>query len=270
VAYESQVTFTRPQGRVQRLLQSLGWRAWQVDFRVGARGGSYHLEVASPPGVDIIGISADPSWTDPESEIDQSSTRTRATLEEPTPSHRTLKERLRSFVCWTPDAAISVPGYLPHVHIGPPNAAYLRYRAAVFIRVSRPGWLTASWLVAVVIGVVIGVGRFNLDAVYGRGESGQAATAATLLLALLGVFATLLVRPSAHPLASRLLLLARVLILTDVMVVLTAVGNLVLHLSKHPMPVGLWTWLALVAAAVTVLMTVSRIFPVAIISGGSV
>jgi hypothetical protein len=27
---------------------------------IGGSGGSYHLEVAAPPGVDIVGITADP------------------------------------------------------------------------------------------------------------------------------------------------------------------------------------------------------------------
>jgi len=58
--YESEIRFTRPQGRFHRLWQSLGWRAWQVDVLIGGRGGSHHLEVAAPPGVDVMGIAADP------------------------------------------------------------------------------------------------------------------------------------------------------------------------------------------------------------------
>ena len=129
-----------------------------------------------------------------------------------------------------------MPGYLPHVQVIPPNAAYVRYRTAIFVRVSRTGWLTASWLVAVVIGGVMIAGRFNLDALYGKHTSGEAGTAATLLLALLGVFATMLVGPMAHPLASRLLLLARLLIGVDVIVILVGVGDLVLHQAGHPTP----------------------------------
>jgi hypothetical protein len=48
-----------------------------------------------------------------------------------------------------------------------------------------------------------------------------------------------------------------------VLVILIGVGDLVLHQSGHPMPVRLWTVLAVVAAAVTALMTVSRLFPIA-------
>ena len=251
LAYEGQVRFTRPAGRFQRIWQSLGWRPWQVDLRIGAKGGSHHLEVTAPPGVDIVGITADPAWTEGQAE--------------PNPSRRrrSLWTRLRGIVVWSPDAAIAVPGYLPHVQVIPPNAAYVRYRTAIWVRVSRPGWLTASWLVAVVIAGVTIAGRFNLGALYGKNTSGEAGTAATLLLALLGVFATMLVGPTAHPLASRLLLLARLLIGVDVLVVLVGVGDLVLHQAGHPTPVRLWTVLAVVAAVVTGLMTVSRLFPIA-------
>jgi hypothetical protein len=249
LAYEGQVRFTRPAGRFQRIWQSLGWRAWQVDLRIGAKGGSHHLEVTAPDGVDIVGITADPAWTEGQ--------------HEPVHRRRSAWSRLRGIVQWEPDAAIAVPGYLPHVQVSPPDAAFLRYRTAIFVRVSRPGWLTASWLVAVVIAGVVIAGRFNLPAVYGKNTSGEAGTAATLLLALLGVFATMLVGPRAHPLASRLLLLARLLIGIDVVVILIGVGDLVLHQTGHPVPVRLWTVLAVVAAVVTGLMTVSRLFPIA-------
>jgi hypothetical protein len=101
-----------------------------------------------------------------------------------------------------------------------------------------------------------------LSAVYSKTATGQTAaaqeagTAATLLLALLGVFATMLVRPGEHPLAARLLLLARSLILIDAVVVLLGVGNLVLHRTGHAVPVALWTGLAIAACAVFVLFTI--------------
>lgn len=249
LGYEGQVRFTRPAGRLQRIWQSLGWRAWQVDLRIGAKGGSHHLEVTAPDGVDIVGITADPSWTEGRAE--------------PVHRRRPFWEWLRGVVVWTPDAAIAVPGYLPHVQVNPPDSAFLRYRTAIFVRVSRPGWLTQSWLVAVVIAGVVIAGRFNLAAVYGKNTSGEAGTAATLLLALLGVFATMLVGPRAHPLASRLLWLARLLIGVDAIVILIGVGDLVLHQAGHPMPVRLWTVLAVVTGVVTVLMTMSRLFPIA-------
>jgi hypothetical protein len=257
LAYESEVTFACPKGRFRRLWQGLGWRCWQVDVLIGGRGGNHHLEVAAPPGVDIVGITADPvdvhdvvreiwSWR-------RISAKARLFA---------TKAWWRRLIFWEPIAAVSVRGYLPHVHISPPDGAWVRYRAAIFVRVSRPGWLTASWLVSLVMGGAIGVGRFNLPTVYSKGAGGEADTAAVLLLALLGVFATVLVRPGEHPLASRLLLLARCLIMIDAAVVLIGVANLVLHRAQRPVPVTLWTWLAIVAGTATVLFTISRLLPI--------
>src|SRR5262249_27217109 len=163
---------------------------WQMDVRIGGRGGSHHLEVAAPPGIDIVGIAANPVAAG------------RGAVVQPRRPWRRLAARAwvaarpaggGDPVFWHPDGAGSVSGHAPHVHLNPPDSAFLRYRAAIFVRVSRPGWLTASWLIAVVIAVVITAGRLNLRAVYGRSAAGEAGTAATLLLALLGVFATMLV-----------------------------------------------------------------------------
>jgi len=258
--YESQIRFARPKGRFLRLWQSLGWRAWQVDVLIGGRGGSHHLEVAAPPGVDVVGIVAEPVVL-PENVP----ARRRRTWRRPVGAMPLLTAAWwRALVYWQPMAALSSSGYAPHVHINPPGAAMVRYRAAIFVRVSRPGWLTASWLVALVISAVIGAGRYSLQVVYSTTMAGEAGTAATLLLALLGVFATMLVRPGEHPLASRLLLLARLLILVQAAVVLIGVGNLVLHNPQHAVPVSLWNWLMIVAWAATGLFTLSWLLPVAL------
>jgi hypothetical protein len=262
LSYESEITFARPRGRIHRLWQSLGWRCWQVDVLIGGNGGSSHLEVTAPAGVDVVGVTAEPVPDGREVQIS---------------AHRSPGQRLwaiwrsvttmkwwRGLIFWQPEATFSVDGYVPHVHINPPGAAVRRFRAAIFVRVSRPGWLTASWLVAVVIGGVILIGRLNLQTVYSRTTTGEAGTAATLLLALLGVIATMLVRPGEHPLASRLLLMARLLIVVQVGVVLAGVGNLVLHRLKHQVPMTLWTWLAVVAATTAILFTVSWAVPVAL------
>lgn len=258
LSYESEVRFARPKSRIRRLWQSLGWRAWQVDVLIGGSGGSHHLEVAAPPGVDIVGITADPVVQETQAAARR-------------PRRRRLGARaLRlatiagwgELLVWRPAAAFSVSGYAPHVHIHPPDAALLRYRAAIFVRVTRPGWLTQAWLVALVIAGVMGIGRFNLPTVYSA--NGEPGTAATLLLALLGVFATMLLHPGEHPLASRLLLVARLLIFTQVGAVLFGVGDLVLHNARHPVPVTLWTWLAVIAAAAAILFTVSWLLPVAL------
>lgn len=244
---------TGPGGWLRKFWQSLGWRLWQFDVLIGGRGGSYHLEVAAPAGVDVVGITAD-----------------RLEARELRPKigrWRRFKAWWHSLIFWEPTADVSVPGHMPHVHINPPNGSFVRYRAAIFVRVSRPGWLTASWGVTFVIGAVIIVGRLNLPVFYSQGTTGnaataaQAGTAAILLLTLLGVFATMLLRPGEHPLASRLLRMARFLILLDAAVVLVSVGYLILH--QHPIPLTVWTWTASVACAVFVLFTISWLVPVA-------
>jgi hypothetical protein len=248
--FESQFRFTLAKGLTRRSLQSLGWRCWQVDVLIGGRGGSHHLEVAAPPGVDIVGISAEPH--------DQQFGQRDGTV-------MFSADRWRRLIYWAPDTPYSIFGNLPHVHLSIP-ADGKRYRAAVFMRVSRPGWLTASWLVAMVICGVLIAGVANLSVLFSltapAAAEAQAGTAATLLLALLGVFATMLIRPGEHPLASRLLLLARLLILSDALAVLVGVGDLVLHQVKHQPPTTLWASLAGVAAAAFALLTLSWLLPV--------
>ena len=85
--------------------------------------------------------------------------------------------------------------------------------------------------------------------------------AATLLLALLAVIATVLTRPGEHPLASRLLLLTRILIMADAVVVLIASGALVLHRANQPVNGTLWDVLVGITIAVAVLLTLSRLLP---------
>jgi len=119
---------------------------------------------------------------------------------------------------------------------------------------------------ALIIGAVMLAGRMRLSVIFatapGQPPGSQAGTAATLLLALLGVIAAVLARPGEHPLASRLLLLARILILIDSAVVLSATGALVLHPSQGPVSGTLWTWLLMIALLVAALLTISRFLPV--------
>jgi hypothetical protein len=230
LTFESPITFRTPTGLPLRLMQSAGWRCWRADVPIGGRGGSSHLEAAAPPGVDIVRIVVTP-WG----------------------------ER-------RPAAPISVPGGSPHVHTRVPAVPAHRSRARIFLRVSRPGWLTTSWLTALVIGAVMVAGRLKLSVIFatspGQSPGSEAGTAATLLLALLGVVAAVLARTTEHPLASRLLLLARVLILIDAGVVLSATGALVLHRSQTPVNGTLWTWLLVITLLVAALLTISRFLPV--------
>lgn len=228
LTFESDIKFRLPKDWLSRLWQSLGWRAWRLDVLIGGRGGSHHLEVAAPPGVDIVQISARPAY-------------------KPMPAD-----------------TITVPGGSPDVHIKIPESRRARYRATIRVRVSRPGWLTNSFLIAVVIAAVLIIGRVKLSVLFSASSgaaTGEASAAAALLLALLGVFATMLIDPGEHPLASRLLFVSRVLIIIDAAAVLVGVGNLLLHSDKHP-PVGWWTALAVLSGIVAVFMAVSWRLPI--------
>ena len=228
LGFESDIKFRLPKGRLRRLLQSLGWRAWRLDVLIGGRGGSHHLEVAAPRGVDIVQISARPAY-------------------KPMPAD-----------------TITVPGGSPDVHIKIPESRRVRYRATIRVRVSRPGWLTNSFLIAVVIAAVLIIGRVKLSVLFSASPgaaTGEASTAAALLLALLGVFATMLIDPGEHPLASRLLFVSRVLIIIDTAAVLGGVGSLLLHSGKH-LPVVWWTVLAVLSGIVAAFMAVSWRLPI--------
>lgn len=267
LTYEGDLPATPPKSWFLRFLQQgLGWRCWQVEVLIGGAGGNHHLEVTAPPGVDVVGITAD-QWPGERRRAGRAKGDARrdrgaspaTRRHRPTPS-ASIWHRMRF---WDPIADRVVPGCLPHVQISPPDGAFTRYVARIYVRVSRPGWLTASWLVTLVIAGTIITGRLDLPAVYQKGNTGEAGTAALLLLALLGVIATLLAGPVAHPLAARLLLVARLVIGTDVVVVLVAVGNLVLHLSKNPIPWALWTGLSIVSGTAAIMLSISRLLPVA-------
>jgi hypothetical protein len=161
-------------------------------------------------------------------------------------------------------AVVRSRGLSPHVHIRVPANTPTRYRATILVRTARQGWLTASWLVAVLTAIIMGFGRADLPVLFpGGAPSGEAGTAATLLLALVGVIATWLVRPGEHPLASRLLEAVRILMLADVAAVLVGTGDLVLHRATRPLPQDLWQVLFWTSVVVAGFVTLARVFPVA-------
>jgi hypothetical protein len=238
ITSERTVTFLAPKSIWRRVSQSLGWRCWPFVFFIGGSGGSHHLEVAAPAGVDIVRVTARP--TPPGRWIDSAH---RDEIEAPT---------------------LTSSGYSPHVHIRIPAASSFRYRATVYVRISRSEWLAPALLVAIIIAVVIVLGRLNLQYLFpakAAGGSGEADTAATLLLALLAVIATWLIRPGEHPLASRLLSSVRALILLDVVALLICTGDLVLHLPARRLPDNLWTALAWGSITVAVMVTLSWLMP---------
>jgi hypothetical protein len=226
---EQPISFWTRKSLWRRLGQSLGLRCWPVDVFIGGRGGGHHLEVAAPPGVDIVQVIASPAV-----ETDRG------------------------------QAVVRSRGLSPHVHIRVPANTPTRYRATILVRTARQGWLTASWLVAVLTAIIMGFGQADLPVLFpGGAASAEAGTAATLLLALVGVIATWLVRPGEHPLASRLLEAVRILMLADVAAVLVGTGDLVLHRATSPLPEDLWLALFWTSVVVAGFVTLARVFPVA-------
>jgi hypothetical protein len=223
MTFESKVEFRRSAKWYLRFAQSMGWRPWRLELFIGGRGGSHHLEVAAPPGVDIIRIRARPRTKDAD-----------------------------------PTNYVVAHGGSPHVHIRISADQRWRYLATIRVRVSRPGWLTSCWLAGFVIAAGFLVGVLYLGVLFSA--AAEAGTAATLLLALLAVFATMLVAPGAHPLASRLLSGARNLIVVDSGVVLVAVGSLLVR-GGHHHPAHMWWALFGVAALCAAGLTASRLLP---------
>ena len=226
MTFESKVEFRRPDRRWPRLLQSLGWQGRRLELFLGARGGNHHLEVAAPPGVEIIRIRARPVNKD--------------------------------------SAPVVAYGGAPHVHIRIKADQRSRYLTTIRVRVSRPGWLTMCWLAGLIIPAVLLTGGLKLNVLFsGATEEG---TAATLLLALLAVFVTMLVGPGAHPLASRLLWASRVLIVVDSGLVLLGVGSLLLLGGHDAGRVPSWTevlwWILFGLSGIcAVMLTLSRFLP---------
>jgi hypothetical protein len=235
LAFESAVIFQSPRGRGRNVRQAFGLRDWRLQVMLGGRGGSGHLEVAAPAGVDISKIIAEPTFVTPQ-ESDQ------------TNPQKDVQD---------PDE-IRTAGKTPHVALRVPAGAR-RFRATIYLRVSRTGWLIGSCLVAFVIFVSMLVGRAQIAAVF-KSNSDVPGTAATLLLALLGVVATYLIRPGEHPLATRLLRAARDLIMADVAVVLFAVGDLLLHSGKK-VPSPYWDGLTSFSGLVWLVLTASLLLP---------
>lgn len=229
MTFESQVEFRKPGSWLLRIAQSMGWREWRLELFIGGRGGSHHLEVAAPPGVDLIRIRARP----------------RAKIADPA-----IRPASRYVVSY---------GGAPQVHIRIP-AQRLRYLATTRVRVSRPGWLTMCWLAGLVIAGALLASAVQLRVLFLN--AAEAGTGATLLLALLAVFATVLASPGAHPLASRLLWGPRVLILIDLALVLWAAGLLLLHNpSTHHDPARQWWVIFVISALCTVPLTLAWLFP---------
>ena len=101
---EQPISFWTHNGMCRRLGQLLGLVCWPFDILIGGRGGSHHLEVAAPPGVDVVRITTQP-----------------AVRRRPgPPPHQTC-------------------GLSPHVHTVVPATPPIRYLATTFVRTSSTG-----------------------------------------------------------------------------------------------------------------------------------
>jgi hypothetical protein len=216
LAFDGKLPFKPPHNLINRISREMGWASWQFMLTLGGEGYSDHLAVAAPPGVDISKITA-------QRKVPGSSAST-----------------------------YSTPGEIPHVPIRVPTDAD-RYEATIFARVIAPAWLTPSLLVALAISGALFYGWTLLTTLFKKSEPTDAQTAATLLLTFLGLVAVLLIRPSEHPLAARMLRWPRALIFADVGIVLVCAGDLALHVSGHT-PTVLWE--ALLAASGLILILI--------------
>jgi hypothetical protein len=109
------------------------------------------------------------------------------------------------------------------------------------------------------------IGRAKIAVLFSKAPGsalGEAGTAATLLLALLAVFGSSLFGPGGHPLASRLLRAARLLILLDSAAVLVGAGSLLLYTVNSHLPTRLWSILAIATVGIAALLTISMLFPI--------
>jgi hypothetical protein len=236
LAFESAVIFQSPRGWRRNFGQTFGLRDWRLEVMLGGRGGSGHMEVAAPAGVDISKIIAKPTFGMPQE-----------------PGQKKRRKDAQA-----PDDIVAA-GTTPHVALRVPAGAR-RFRATIYLRVSPTGWLIGSCLVAFVIFGSMLVGRAQIAAVFSQKSADVPGTAATLLLALLGIVATYLIRPGMHPLATRLLQAARGLIMADVAVVLVAVGDLLLHSGKK-VPRPIWDGLTIFSGLVWLVLTASLLVP---------
>jgi hypothetical protein len=142
--YETTVVGTSMRSNWMLLFQYLGWRSWPLMVFTGGHGHSQHIQISTPPGADIIGVTGNP--------VHQSAT------------------------C----NPVKVAGGTPHISLELP-ADCGRYLITVFLKISRRGWLASAWLVSLVIAVLIGFFRVNLAAFTGQ-QSGNTALLLTTVI----------------------------------------------------------------------------------------
>jgi hypothetical protein len=113
-----------------------------------------------------------------------------------------------------------------HVRDFPPRA---RANAAVSVGAVRGGWLTIASLSVCLIAAILSVGTFWIATIKPGLKVDIANTTAALLLALPGLFATLLVRPGEHAMVAYVFRAVRWILVTSSLLVYSAVALLVMQ-----------------------------------------
>lgn len=204
-----------PRGIWKRLCEQLGWRATSIDFPLtaAAETQSYNFEVEDPPGIDLYQAAI---------------VEHRAPREGRPPDHILHDWRL---------------GGVTRLNL---HACGVERSSAVVAHVdiedSSEFWLQAFIITSFVLGVLLLTGSWQLPRMLEAGGQPQGTNevAATLLLFIAGVIATLLMRSDPRGLLRRMLKRLRQLATFTAAVPIVAVGVL---LYSPCGPLLRWAWL---------------------------
>ncbi|HEV8651524.1 MAG TPA: hypothetical protein VG276_19530 [Actinomycetes bacterium] len=212
----------KPKRLLSRLASRLGWAPTRITVPIlaAADSKSYHFEARAPDGVEITeaALAVGP--------------------DRKSPSHRHD---------WAPGGTPGVHLHVSHAVRGSKGDALISLRA------SRRGWLAFAWFSATVIALVLLLGMLWIPKLLSTPDHSGAAAAAFLLV-LPGVFATVLVRPGEHAMASLLLLSVRGMLLTAGLIAYVAAA---LPLSGLPQDRVTLIWGALSVLAVTLAVAIT-------------
>jgi hypothetical protein len=209
----------------KRWLSRLGWRLRQIRIEVPAVNAakSFHIEVAAPGDLEIDSaqLRSYPRGPVTADDTDIGGTR-RAHL------------------------------YVSDVRSG------LRARAFVYVRHQRDSYLWSAFLTALLVLFLLAVGLSQLDEILGEG--GDTQTAAALLLIAPTLLAAYIARPDGHPLASKILLGVRLLVVATGLCAVVGAGVLAARFSTSTAD-GIWTVDLAIAGVVTLCLLASLILP---------
>lgn len=220
-----------PTGARQWLTRRVGWSPTAVRFPVRTllAGRSAHLELQVPAGVDV----------------DQA----------------VAVRRRRSAGGKDQAAVVARAGDAPHVHLHLGRlVASEAVEVRVWLRADPHGWVGQSAWAATGVAAALAASGWRLAALVGSPASAEAAS---LLLGLTGLAATLLVRPREHRLATRLLAGLRRLAVLPPVAAATAAGMLVIGPGRPLLDV-VWGALAVVCAGVATVLHIARSPPPAL------